>query len=145
MREPQRWNAGEIGRFMIFFGPISSIFDVLTFFMMWFVFGANVPAKQTLFQSGWFLVGLLTQSLIVHMIRTPKIPFIESRAAAPVLIMTLIIVAIGIFLPMGPWAEYFKLQALPPLYFVFLPFIVLAYMALTQVMKGWFVRRYGWQ
>jgi Mg2+-importing ATPase len=145
LRTPQRWNPADIGRFMVFFGPISSVFDILTYALMWFVFSANTPEEQTLFQSGWFIVGLLTQTLIVHMIRTPKIPFIQSRAATPLLVMTAIIMAIGIFLPMGPLAHYFKLQALPPLYFVFLPMILLAYMGLTQAMKGIYFRRYGWQ
>jgi Mg2+-importing ATPase len=112
---------------------------------MWFVFSANTPEHQTLFQSGWFVVGLLTQTLIVHMIRTPKIPFIQSRAAMPLLVMTGIIMAVGIFLPMGPLAHYFKLQALPPLYFVFLAAILLGYMTLTQAMKGFYTRRFGWQ
>jgi len=145
LQKPQRWQPADIGRFMVFFGPISSVFDITTYAMMWFVFGANSPAHQTLFQSGWFVVGLLTQTLIVHMIRTPRIPFIQSRAAVPLLVMTAVIMAIGIFLPMGPLAHYFKLQALPPLYFVFLPVILLAYMGLTQAMKGIYVRRYGWQ
>jgi Mg2+-importing ATPase len=79
------------------------------------------------------------------MIRTARLPFIQSRAAMPLMVMTGIIMAVGIFLPMGPLAHYFKLQALPPLYFVFLPVIVLAYMGLTQVMKGIYRRRYGWQ
>ena len=142
---PQRWNPDDVGRFMLFFGPISSIFDILTFCMMWFVFGANSAERQTLFQSGWFVVGLLTQTLIVHMIRTRKIPFIQSRAAAPLLATTLAIMAIGIFLPMGPMADYFKMQALPPLYFAFLIVILLGYMTLTQAMKGFYARRYGWQ
>jgi Mg2+-importing ATPase len=145
LKKPQCWQPGDVGRFMVFFGPISSVFDITTYAMMWFVFGANTPEKQTLFQSGWFIVGLLTQTLIVHMIRTPKIPFIQSRAATPLLVMTALIMAIGIFLPMGPLAHYFKLQALPPLYFVFLPLILLAYMGLTQAMKGIYFRRYGWQ
>lgn len=145
LRQPQRWQPGDIGRFMLFFGPISSVFDITTFAMMWFVFGAQTPEQQTLFQSGWFIVGLLTQTLIVHMIRTAKLPFIQSRAATPLMVMTGIIMAIGIFLPMGPLGHYFKLQPLPPLYFVFLPLILLAYMALTQLMKGIYRRRWGWQ
>jgi len=145
LAKPQCWQPEEIGRFMLFFGPISSIFDIITYIMMWFVFSANTPQQQTLFQSGWFIVGLLTQTLIVHMIRTPKIPFIQSRAAPALMLMTAMIMAIGIFLPMGPLASYFKLQALPPLYFVFLPVILLAYMLLTQVMKQYYVRRFGWQ
>ena len=145
LTQPQRWQPGDIGRFMVFFGPISSIFDITTYAMMWFVFGANTVAKQTLFQSGWFVVGLLTQTLIVHMIRTPKIPFIQSRAATPLLVMTGVIMGVGIFLPMGPLAHYFKLQALPLLYFAFLPLILLGYMILTQAMKGFYARRFGWQ
>jgi Mg2+-importing ATPase len=145
LAKPQRWQPGDVGRFMLFFGPISSIFDITTFALMWYVFDANTPDHQTLFQSGWFVVGLLTQTLIVHMIRTPKIPFLQSRAAMPLMVMTGVIMAVGIFLPMGPLAHYFKLQALPSLYFVFLPLILLAYMALTQAVKGYYIRKFGWQ
>jgi Mg2+-importing ATPase len=145
LKQPQRWQPADVGRFMLFFGPISSIFDITTFALMWYVFDANTPDHQTLFQSGWFVVGLLTQTLIVHMIRTTKIPFLQSRAAMPLLVMTGLIMAVGIFLPMGPLAHYFKLQALPSLYFVFLPVILLAYMALTQAVKGFYIRRFGWQ
>lgn len=145
LTQPQRWNPADVGRFMLFFGPISSIFDITTFVVMWKVFGANTPERQALFQSGWFVVGLLTQSLIVHMIRTKRIPFIQSRAAWPVGLMTLVVVAIGIYLPMGALAPYFKLVPLPGMYFVFLVAVLLAYMGLTQVMKKWYIRRYGWQ
>jgi Mg2+-importing ATPase len=145
LKKPQRWNPGEMGRFMVYFGPISSVFDIVTYALMWFVFGANSAATQSLFQSGWFVEGLLTQTLIVHMLRTQKVPFIQSRPASMLLWMTLAIMAFGVFLPMGPIAHYFRLQALPPLYFVFLPLILLAYMALTQAMKGFYARRYGWQ
>lgn len=144
LTKPLTWQPAEIGRFMLFFGPLSSVFDILTFLMMWFVFGANNPEHQTLFQSGWFVMGLLTQTLIVHMIRTPKLPFIQSRAATPLLVMTGVIMAVGIFLPMGPLAHYFKLQALPPLYFALTALIVVGYMALTQAVKGYYVRRFGW-
>ena len=142
---PLRWNPDDIGRFMIFFGPISSIFDITTFVVMWFVFKANAIEHQSLFQSGWFVVGLLTQTLIVHMIRTPKIPFVESRAAAPLLVMTLTIMALGIFLPMGPLAGYFKLEALPLAYFGWLAAILVAYALLTTLMKRYYIRRFGWQ
>ena len=130
---------------MLFFGPISSIFDILTFVMMWYMFGANTPAHQTLFQSGWFVVGLLTQTLVIHMIRTAKLPFIASRAAWPITVMTMLVMAVGIWLPMGPLADYFKLQPLPRSYFICLPLILAAYMALTQCMKRLYIRRYGWQ
>ena len=145
LQKPQRWQPAQVGRFMVFFGPISSVFDLTTFALMWFVFGAQSPEQQTLFQSGWFVVGILTQTLIVHMIRTAKVPFFQSRAATPLMVATVIIMAVGIFLPMGPLADDFKLQALPLMYFAYLPIILLAYMGLTQVMKGIYIRRYGWQ
>ncbi|MDV7461171.1 magnesium-translocating P-type ATPase [Acinetobacter baumannii] len=143
--KPQCWQPEEVGLFMVVFGPISSIFDMITFGLMWFVFSANTPEHQTLFQSGWFVVGLLTQTLIVHMIRTAQIPFIQSRAATPLLIMTAVIMCIGIFLPMGPLASYLKLQALPLSYFLYLPLILGAYMCVTQWVKKIYIRRYGWQ
>jgi Mg2+-importing ATPase len=145
LEKPQHWNPSDIGRFMVYFGPISSLFDISTFALMWFIFGANTPAHQTLFQSGWFVEGLLSQTLIVHMIRTQKIPFIQSRAAWPLIGMTLVVMAVGIFIPMSPLASYFKLQALPLTYFPWLGVVLLAYMGLTQAMKGWYARRYGWQ
>jgi len=137
--------AADIGRFMLFFGPISSLFDIVTFVVMWQVFAANTVARQTLFQSGWFVVGLLTQTLVVHMVRTPKLPFVQSRAAAPLMAMTLAIVAIGLWLPVGPLAGYFKLQALPDLYYVWLHGIVVGFCTLITLMKRIYIRRYGWQ
>lgn len=145
IRQPQRWNPADLGRFMLFFGPISSIFDILTFSLMWFVFHANTPAEQGLFQSGWFVVGLLSQTLIVHMIRTWRIPFIQSRAAWPLMLMTLLVMTMGIALPFSPLASYLQLQALPLSYFPWLIAILAGYMALTQLVKGVYRRRYGWQ
>ena len=145
VRTPLTWDPSDIGRFMVFFGPVSSVFDIATFALMWHVFGANSESHQSLFQSGWFVVGLLTQTLIVHMIRTPKLPFIESRAAWPLMAMTLIVMAVGIMLPMGPLAEYFKLQPLPTAFFPWLLAILLGYAMLTTVMKRYYIRRYGWQ
>ncbi|WBU48880.1 magnesium-translocating P-type ATPase [Kosakonia pseudosacchari] len=143
--KPQRWNPADLGRFMIFFGPISSIFDIVTFCVMWWVFKANVPEAQTLFQSGWFVVGLLSQTLIVHMIRTRRVPFIQSRAAWPLVAMTLMVICVGIALPFSPLAQYLQLQALPLAYFPWLVAILAGYMTLTQWMKGFYSRRYGWQ
>jgi len=145
VKDPQRWNPADIGRFMLFFGPVSSVFDIVTFAVMWFVFGANSAEHQTLFQSGWFVEGLMTQTLVVHMIRTRKIPFLQSRPAPLLLATTAAIMAIGIFLPMGPLAHYFKLQPLPLAYFPMLALILLGYMLLTQAMKRFYARRFGWQ
>jgi len=145
VKGPQRWNPADIGRFMLFFGPVSSIFDITTYCVMWFVFGANAPEHQTLFQSGWFIEGLMTQTLVVHMIRTQKIPFLQSRPGTALLVTTCLIMAIGIFIPMGPVAHYFKLQALPLGYFPILVAILASYMVLTQGMKHYYTRRFGWQ
>ncbi len=120
IQKPQRWNPADLGRFMVFFGPISSIFDILTFCLMWWVFHANTPETQTLFQSGWFVVGLLSQTLIVHMIRTRRLPFIQSRAAWPLMAMTLLVMVVGVSLPFSPLASYLQLQALPLSYFPWL-------------------------
>ncbi|RLM14764.1 magnesium-translocating P-type ATPase [Gibbsiella quercinecans] len=142
---PQRWNSADLGRFMVFFGPISSIFDVLTFALMWWVFQANTAEMQTLFQSGWFVEGLLSQTLIVHMIRTRKIPFLQSRPSWPLLLTTLLVIATGVGLTFSPLAGFLQLQALPLGYFPWLIAILAGYMVLTQCVKGWFARRYGWQ
>ena len=85
VRRPRPWEAKSIATFMLCIGPISSIFDITMFAILWFVFGANTPPEQMLFQSGWFVQGLLTQTLIVHMIRTERIPFLQSTAALPVM------------------------------------------------------------
>ncbi len=145
IQKPQRWEPTELGRFMLFFGPISSIFDILTFCLMWFVFHATTPEQQTLFQSGWFVVGLLSQTLIVHMIRTRRIPFLQSRAAWPLILMTGLVMVLGIALPFSPLAGYLQLQALPLSYFPWLVAILAGYMVLTQMVKGFYSRRYGWQ
>src|SRR6185312_7711209 len=143
IRVPRQWRADDIGRFMVFVGPISSIFDIATFALMWYVFGADSPARQTLFQSGWFIESLATQTLIVHMIRTAKVPFIQSRATWPVLSMTGAIILGGILLPYIPLGRNLGLEPLPGSYFLWLVAILTSYLALTQLMKSWYIRRFG--
>lgn len=109
---------------------------------MWHIFGANTLAKQSLFQSGWFVVGLLTQTLIVHMIRTEKIPFVQSTAAPVVLATTAAAIALGVWLPFSPLAGAIKLQPLPGAYFIYLPLVLLAYCLLTQVVKTVYIQRF---
>jgi Mg2+-importing ATPase len=142
IEKPQKWDAGGISKFMLFIGPISSIFDYATFALMWFFFKANSPAHQSLFQSGWFVEGLLSQTLVVHMIRTRKIPFIQSWAAAPVVALTTLIMVIGIALPFSPLAPALKLVSLPLSYFPWLFGILLSYCLLTQLMKNWFINKF---
>jgi Mg2+-importing ATPase len=142
IEKPRRWDAGSISKFMIYIGPISSIFDYATYAVMWFVFKANSPAHQSLFQSGWFVEGLLSQTLIVHMIRTKKIPFIQSWATAPVLALTTAIMAVGIFLPFSGFAGALNMVPLPLSYFPWLFGILLIYCMLTQLVKVWFIKKF---
>jgi Mg2+-importing ATPase len=142
LKVPRKWDAGGIARFMVFIGPISSIFDVVTFWLMWHVFGANIVEKQSLFQSGWFVVGLLTQTLIVHMIRTQHIPFIQSRAAWPVILLTASIMAFGIYLPFSSLGEHLGMVPLPLSYFPWLVGILLSYCVLTQIVKTLYIRHF---
>lgn len=143
LQKPQRWDAGDIGRFMLRIGPISSIFDVTTFLLMWHVFGANSPQHEALFQSGWFVEGLLSQTLIVHMIRTRRIPFLQSWAAAPVLSLTATIMLAGMLVPFTPLGAKIGMVGPPPAYFAWLALTLLCYCGLTQAVKVWYVRRYG--
>lgn len=140
--QPRKWDASGISKFMMYIGPISSVFDYATFAVLWFVFKANSPAHQTLFQTGWFVESLLSQTLIVHMIRTRKIPFIQSWATAPVVALTTAIMAIGIALPFTPFASAMKMQPLPLAFFPWLLGILLAYCVLTQFIKNWFIKRF---
>jgi Mg2+-importing ATPase len=143
LRKPRRWDASDLKRFMIYIGPISSIFDIVTYLVMWHVFGCNSPEHQSLFQSGWFIEGLLSQTLIVHMIRTRKIPFIQSRATWPVIGMTTLVMVIGIVIPFTSFGASIGLQALPLSYFPWLVGILLSYCVLTQLVKNWYVRRFS--
>jgi len=145
LAKPQRWDSKELKRFIVFFGPLSSIFDITTFLLMWFFYGANTIAHQTLFQSGWFVESLFTQTMIVHMIRTRKIPFIQSSASIYMIIMMVLILGIGVSLPMVPeLAQYFKMQQLPWSYFGWLTLTLAGYLGLAQLMKNIYANKFGW-
>lgn len=128
---------------MICFGPISSIFDYALFAIMFFVFKANSPEHQHLFQTGWFVVGLLSQTLIIHVIRTKKIPFIQSWASAPVVAATSLIMVIGLIIPFTQLANVLSLVRLPLAYFPWLLGILIAYSFLTQFVKVRYIKRYN--
>lgn len=138
---PRKWAIGELRRFIIFIGPISSIFDYTTYFLMLYVF--NCWNNPDLFHTGWFVESLFTQTLIIHVIRTNKIPFIQSRASKPLILTSLLIVALGAYLPFSPLASTLGFVPLPPLYWLFLFAMLMTYVALTQLVKTWFIRRYG--
>ena len=141
LTKPRKWTIGEIQRFILFIGPISSIFDYLTFFIMLYVF--NAWHNPALFHTGWFVESLFTQTLIIHVIRTNKIPFIQSRASWPLIATSLIIVSVGAWLTVSPLAGTLGFVPLPPLYWLLLAIMLLCYVVLTQVVKTWFYRRFG--
>jgi Mg2+-importing ATPase len=143
LRKPRKWDAKNIGRFMLWIGPTSSIFDITTYALMWFVFAANSVEHQALFQSGWFIEGLLSQTLVVHMLRTQKIPFIQSTAALPVLLTTILVMALGIYLPFSPLGALVGLQPLPWEYFPWLAGTLISYCVVAQLMKRFYIRRFG--
>ena len=113
LRAPRKWDPTGIGRFMAFVGTVSSVFDIVTFFIMWYLFKGNSPERQAIFQSGWFIEGLLSQTLVVHMIRTQKIPFLQSAASLPVMLTTGAIMAFGVWLPFSSIGSAIGLVGLP--------------------------------
>jgi Mg2+-importing ATPase len=139
LAKPQKWDATDIGRFMLRIGPISSIFDITTYLVMWFVFKANTVDQQSLFQSGWFVEGLLSQTLVVHMIRTRHIPFFQSRAAAPLMITTGIACGVGMVVPFTRFGASLGMVPLPATYFPWLIATLLCYCLLTQFIKGRYI------
>lgn len=140
--KPRKWDPKGIAKFMFFIGPISSIFDYVTFGVLWFVFSANSVEKQALFQSGWFIEGLLSQTLIVHMIRTQKIPFFQSQPSLPLLFTTCLITAIGVFIPFSIVGSSIGLNPLPGDYFYWLITILLSYCIMTQLVKNYFIKKF---
>ncbi|MCE1195551.1 magnesium-translocating P-type ATPase [bacterium] len=151
--KPVSWDIRNIKRFMVSIGPISSLFDYATFALMWFFFGARhwldpglgAAARDSLaslFQTGWFVESLLTQTLIVHIIRTKRIPFVQSRASAPMLLATLLIAATGVILPYSPLAGYLGLVPLPGIYWVWIAGFLVLYSTITHKVKRWFIRRF---
>ena len=139
--KPRKWEIGGILRFILFIGPISSIFDYLTFFMMLYLF--NCWHNPALFHTGWFVESLFTQTLIIHVIRTNKIPFLQSWASWPLILTSIIIVAVGAGLTVSPLAGALGFVALPPRYWLLLTVILVCYVVLTQLMKTWFYRRFA--
>lgn len=154
IEKPLKWNIENIKRFMIFIGPISSIFDYLTFALMWFFFnckdyltwGANTEMGNylsSLFQTGWFVESLLTQTLIVHIIRTKRIPFLQSSASLPMILTTLIVMIVGALLPYSPFATYFGFVPLPLSYWIWILSFLMGYGFLAHFVKSWFFNKFG--
>ncbi len=158
LKKPRKWDASSVSKFMLWIGPASSVFDITTYLLMYFIICPAVsggqlfhqitdPAMRALyiatFQAGWFIESMWSQTLVIHMIRTPKIPFIQSRASAPVTLLTFAGIAVLTIIPFTPLGTALGLAALPAVYFAWLALTILCYMALATMLKNLYVRRYG--
>jgi Mg2+-importing ATPase len=154
INKPLKWNIRNIKRFMVFIGPVSSLFDYATFALMWFIFrcssyldgslgSGQKEALAGLFQTGWFVESLLTQTLIVHIIRTRKVPFFGSHASLHMTMTTGIVMAVGAWLPYSPFAPSLGLVPLPPVFWGWIAAFLISYSFLTHFIKTWFFKRFG--
>ncbi len=146
--KPRPWQMGEIARFIFFVGPCSSVFDYSTYLMMLYLFGCwdvstpeALKQSASLFQTGWFVESLLTQTLIIHIIRTNRIPFLQSWASWPLTVTTAVIMAVGAWLPFSPIAPWLGFTPLPPLYWPLVVLTLFCYVVLTQGVKVWLIRK----
>jgi len=143
LKSPRKWETKSIRRFMLLMGPLSSIFDILCFAVMWWVIKANTPEQAQLFQAGWFIFGTLSQILIVHMIRTSKIPFIQSKASIQLALSTFIVGVIAIVIVFTSIAVGFDMRTLPFGYAPWLALLLVGYSVIVQLFKGVYVKRFG--
>lgn len=142
INRPRKWESASLSKFMVWIGPTSSIFDITTYLLMWFVFKANVPALAALFQSGWFIESIISQTLIVHMLRTRRIPFIQSRASLPVFLATGAVCIFGLILPFSGWGHTLGLVSLPWSYFPWLLLTLFTYCVTVQTAKHFYIKKF---
>jgi Mg2+-importing ATPase len=143
VQQPRAWSPASVTRFMLWMGPVSSLFDYATFAFLWFVLGASSATEQSLFQSGWFIESMLSQILVIHIIRTTKVPLLQSRASAPVVILGLLVASIALILPFSTLAPTLRLWPVPAEFFPFLLVALILYVSLAQLVKKLYIRRYG--
>ncbi|QWD62572.1 magnesium-translocating P-type ATPase [Polynucleobacter sp. MWH-UH25E] len=143
LSQPREWNIRGLARFIFCIGPISSIFDYLTFGLLWFYVKANTIELSPIFQTGWFIESLLSQTLIVYVIRTGKIPFVESNPSLPLVLTTLSVCVLGVSLPYIAIGRYLQMVPLPEIYWLGLLVLIPCYLALTQLVKTWIIRKSG--
>ncbi len=141
--QPRKWEITNIARYIFTIGPISSIFDYVTFGLMWFIFDCTVPERAGLFQTAWFVESLLSQTLIVHVIRTGRIPFLQSKPSLPLMVTTLSICVLGAYLPYSAFATNLQMTPLPAMFWLYLVFILMVYLGLTQLVKAFLIKRFG--
>ncbi|KAM9865850.1 Magnesium-transporting ATPase, P-type 1 [Leucobacter aridicollis] len=143
VRSPRRWESKTLTKFMLRIGPLSSIFDITTYALMWFVFAANSPEHAAFFQSGWFIESIISQTLIVHLLRTRKIPFVQSRASMPLILATAAVCVFGLVLPFTGFGAMLGLVPVPWSYFPWLIATLATYCLVVQVAKARYVRKVG--
>jgi Mg2+-importing ATPase len=156
IEKPRKWDITNIRKFMMFLGPVSSIFDFCTFFIMLYLFGCGayqkVPFGVTIdsastylasfFHSAWFVESLLTQTLVVHVIRTNRVPFLQSQPSVFLVLTTFTVMVVGVWLPYSPLAGFFGFVPLPPMFWLWITGFMAAYVVLAHRIKTWFYRRF---
>lgn len=143
IKQPKKWDIGFIKKYILYMGPVSSIFDFLTFAVMWFIFHANSVATQSLFHTGWFVESLCTQTLVIYIIRTNKIPFKQSWPNKLLIFTTVIMLTIGFVFANTSIGKSFGFTALPTLYFFLLAAMILVYLFMVQKVKVWFMHKFS--
>jgi len=143
IKKPRKWETKSIKSFMTYMGPLSSVFDILCFAVMWWIIGANTVELAPIFQSGWFVFGTVSQVLVIHMIRTAKIPFLQSKSSIPLLISTALVAIISIVVGFSQLAIGIDMLPLPIKFAPWLALILAAYFLSSQWIKRFYIRRYG--
>ncbi|ODU58280.1 MAG: magnesium-translocating P-type ATPase, partial [Clostridium sp. SCN 57-10] len=143
LRKPRKWETRSIKSFIGVMGPLSSVFDILCYAVMWWIMGANSPAHAALFQCGWFVFGTASQVVVIHMIRTAKTPFVHSRAAAPLMLSTALVAVITLVVGFSVLATGLDMTALPLRFAPWLVLLLAGYCLSTQVFKALYIRRFG--
>ena len=141
IQKPKTWNTEGIKKFMFHFGLISTVLDVMCFMVLWYVFKFNTIEKAVMFQSGWFVFGILSQTLIIHLIRTNKIPFIESKSSKQLLISTFAVVIITLIIAFTNISVVFDLSKLPNLYLLWIAILMVVYIVFIQIYKRFYIKR----
>ena len=158
LKKPRNWDAGSISKFMLWMGPTSSVFDILTYLLMYFIIcpmftgGVLFPQLtdpnlinlyESVFQTGWFIETIWSQTLVIHLIRTEKIPFIQSRASGTVSLMSVIGLIVATVIPFSPLAGAFGMTPMPAVYWGYLAAILVGYMLLVTAVKALYIRKFG--
>lgn len=143
LKKPRKWETHSIKSFMAYMGPLSSIFDILCFAVMWWVIRANTVDLSPLFQCGWFVFGTVSQVLVIHMIRTAKIPFLHSNPSMPLFLSTFIVAVVALATGFTDFAIGLDMYRLPLLFIPWLAAILVGYLLCVQLVKKVYVRRYG--